>query len=184
MKNIVVLVGSVRAESINLKFAKALQKLAQSRFTFVYAAIGELPFYNDDLWKEPPAPVLELKRRVEAADAVLFVTPEYNRSIPGVLKNAIDWGSRPWGKSSWTGKPCAIVGTTGGVVGTAVAQAHLRTILPILDMVLLGQPEVYFRTMPGIIDEQFAITDDTARAFLEGWAAKFDAFIERVGGGR
>ncbi|HEY5364873.1 MAG TPA: NADPH-dependent FMN reductase, partial [Casimicrobiaceae bacterium] len=149
MKNIVVLVGSVRAESINLKFAKALQKIAQSRFTFFYAAISELPFYNDDLWKEPPAAVLELKRRVEAADAVLFVTPEYNRSIPGVLKNAIDWGSRPWGKSSWTGKPCAIVGTTGGVVGTAVAQAQLRTIVPVLDMVLLGQPEVYFRTMPG-----------------------------------
>ncbi len=181
MKTVAVVVGSVRAESINLKFAKALAKLVHERFTFVYPAIGTLPFYNDDLWKDPPAAVLDLKRQVEAADAVLFVTPEYNRSIPGVLKNAIDWGSRPWGKSSWTGKPCAIAGATIGTVGTAAAQSQLRAVLPILDMVLLGQPEIYFRMTAESIDAQLDFTDEAIRTLLSGWAAKFDGFIERVG---
>jgi chromate reductase, NAD(P)H dehydrogenase (quinone) len=181
MKSIAVLVGSIRAGSINLRFAKALEQLSLTRFTFVFVDIGSLPHYNDDLWKDPPESVLKLKRQVDAADAVLFVTPEYNRSFPGVLKNAIDWGSRPKETSSWPGKPCAVVGTAAGAIATAAAQAQLRALLPILDLVLMGLPEVYFRMTPGAIDDNLVITDDTTRKFLDSWVKRFDAFIERVG---
>jgi chromate reductase len=110
--------------------------------------------------------VLRLKKDIAAADAVLFVTPEYNRSIPPVIKNAVDWGTRPWGQNSWAGKPGSIIGTSPGNVGTAVAQAHLRSVLTILDTVLLGQPEIYFVTKPGLINDEFDITDDQTREFL------------------
>ena len=104
MYKIAVVVGSLRQESLNLKFAKALDKLGGPRFEFDYAEIGELPMYNDDLWQNPPASVLKFKRTIDGADAVLLVTPEFNRSIPAVLKNALDWGSRPYGRSSWSGR--------------------------------------------------------------------------------
>jgi chromate reductase len=180
MHKIAVFIGSLRRDSLNLKFAKALERLGGSRFEFDYVEIGDLPLYNDDLWQNPPASVLRLKQRIETADAVLFVTPEFNRSIPAALKNAIEWGSRPYGKNSWGGKPASIIGTSPGNVGTAAAQSQLRGIAVILDLIVLGQPEVYFVAKPGLIGETDEVTDDTTREFLEGYLARFDAFIEQV----
>ncbi|MHB1102770.1 MAG: NADPH-dependent FMN reductase [Devosia sp.] len=179
MKKVAVFVGSPHAESINLKFAKALAKLADSKLDFKFIEIADLPHYDDALWANPPAAALRLKDEIAAADAVLFVTPEFNRSIPGILKNAIDWGSRPWGQSSWAGKPGSIIGTTPGATGTSAAQAHLRSIMVVLEVALMGQPEVYFQTTPGLIDEDFEITDQETRRFLEGYLSKFGTWIER-----
>lgn len=181
MHQVAVIVGSLRKESINRKFAKGLARLGAETFAFNLLEIGDLPIYNDDLWSEPPESVLRLKREVEAADAVLFVTPEQNRSIPPVLKNAVDWASRPKGKNSWAGKPTSIIGTSGGAIGTAVAQEHLRSVAVILGTVLMGQPEVYFVTKPEHIDGNGDFPDPTTRKFLEGYLAKFDAWIQRVG---
>ena len=180
MHTIAVFIGSLRRDSLNLKLAKALEELGQSRFAFDYIEIGDLPIYNDDLWQNPPAPVLRLKRGIEAADAVLFATPEFNRSIPAALKNAIEWGSRPYGKNSWGGKPASIIGTSPGNIGTAAAQSQLRGIAVVLDLIVLGQPEVYFVSKPGLIGENSEITDDTTREFLEGYLARFDGFIYQV----
>jgi len=181
MKTVAVLVGSLRHDSNNLKFARALEKLASGRLTFVYPDIGSLPHYNDDLWANPPESVLTLKRQLNDADAVIFVTPEYNRSIPGVLKNAIDWASRPYGSSAWVEKPASIIGTTPGVIGTAVAQSQLRSIAVVLQMIVMGQPEVYFQLKPGLITENFEVTDDQTREFLEGYLARFERWIDLVG---
>jgi chromate reductase len=179
MYKIAVLVGSTRPNSINLKFARTLEKLAVGRLQFDFLDLGSLPFYDDALWDNPPAAVTEFKQHIEAADGALFVTPEYNRSIPGLLKNAIDWASRPYGKSAWAGKPGAIVGATGGAIGTAVAQAHLRSIMGVLDVALMGQPEVYFTMKPGLIDDDFLVTNDTTRDFLTGWVNKYTAWVGR-----
>src|SRR6185312_4378618 len=151
MFKVAVLVGSIRPNSTNLQFARAIEKLALGRLQFDFLEIGNLPFYDETLWENPPTSVVDLKDRIRAADAVLFVTPEFNRSIPGVLKNAIDWPSRPFGKSVWEGKPAAIVGATGGATGTAQAQAHLRSILVVLGVILMGRPEVYQTLKPGLI---------------------------------
>jgi chromate reductase len=180
MYKIAVLVGSLRRDSINLKFAKTLAKLGQAKFDFHFVELGDLPIYNEDLWENPPPSVLRFKKDIAAADAVLFVTPEYNRSIPPVIKNAIDWGTRPWGQNSWAGKPGSVIGTSPGNVGTGVAQAHLRSVLTILDVILLGQPEVYFVTKPGLINDEFEITDDQTREFLQGYLAKFAGWIENT----
>jgi len=180
MVKIAVVVGSLRRDSLNLKFAKALEELGGQRFAFDLVEIGDLPVYNDDLWQNPPVSALRLKRAIESADAVLFVTPEFNRSIPAALKNAIEWASRPYGQNSWGGKPVSIVGTSPGAIGTAAAQTQLRSIAVHLDMIVLGQPEVYFQWKPGLIDENNEITDDTTREFLEGYLAKFAAFIAQV----
>lgn len=179
MKSIGVLVGSLRRDSINLKLAKALEILAADRFGFTYADIGALPHYNDDLWADPPQSVVTFKALVEASDGVLFVTPEYNRAVPGVLKNAIDWGSRPWGESCWTGKPASIVGASLGVIASAAAQSQLRSVLPVLQIALMGQPEVYLQYREGLFDENFTVSDDVTRAFLEGHLARFDEWIGR-----
>lgn len=181
MKTVAVLVGSLGKTSVNAIFAKTLEKIADSKLAFDYLDIGALPHYDNDLWANPPAAVTKLKAQVDNADAVLIVMPEFNRSFPGVVKNALDWGSRPWGKSSWSGKPVSLVGTTPGATGTAAGQGHLRAILPIYDMILMGQPEVYFQTKPGLIDAQFEVTDATTRAFLAGYVEKFVGFIEHHG---
>lgn len=177
MFKVAVFIGSPRANSSNLKLAQALEKLAAGRLTFQYIDIAHLPFYDDALWNDPPAEVVQLKHDVEAADAVLFVTPEYNRSIPGILKNAIDWPSRPYGESVWHDKPAAIAGATGGVSGTAAAQAHLRSILPVLGMALMGAPEIYFQSRPGAIDENGNITDERVRTNLNIWVERFTDWI-------
>lgn len=177
MHEIAVVVGSLRKDSINRKLAGAIEKLAESRIRFTYPDIGKLPHYNEDLWASIPESVTEFKQQISASDAVLWVTPEYNRSLPGVLKNAIDWGSRPQGKNSWAGKPVSIVGTSPGAIGTAVAQAHLRSILPVLGMVPMGQPEVYFQFKPGLIDENLEVSDVTTKALLERYLAALEKWI-------
>jgi chromate reductase len=179
MQKIAVLVGSLRQQSANLRFAKALEKLADSRLQFTYPEIGDLPLYNDDLWAAPPASVIRLKREIEDADAVLFVTPEYLRNIPSVLSNAIFWAARPYGQNSFADKPGAIVGTSPGVIGSAVAQSHLRAMIPGIEVILMGQPEVYFQSKAGLIDDEFNITEESARTFLAGWVNKFENWVER-----
>ncbi|KAB0265812.1 NADPH-dependent FMN reductase [Microvirga brassicacearum] len=180
MYKVAVFVGSLRRESINLQFAKALAKLGASKFTFHFVELGDVPLYNEDLWVDPPASVLRLKQDIADADAVLFVTPEYNRSIPAVIKNVVDWGTRPHGQNSWSGKPASIVGASPGNVGTAVAQAQLRSILVPLGLLLLGRPEVYFTMKPDLIDENHDIIPDSTRKFLQGYLDKFESWIAKV----
>ena len=177
MFKIAVIVGSLRRESINRRFAHALAKLAEGTLEFQFVELGDLPMYNDDLWQDPPPAVTRLKHAVESADAVLFVTPGYNRSIPALVKNTIDWGTRPRGKNSWAGKPAGIVGTSGGAIGTAVAQAHLRHVVVVCNMALMPQPEVYFVNKPGLITDAFEVSDEKSREFLAGYVAKFGAWI-------
>ncbi|HKW82316.1 MAG TPA: NAD(P)H-dependent oxidoreductase [Burkholderiaceae bacterium] len=177
MLKVAVIVGSLRRESINRRFALALAKLAEGTLEFQLVELGDVPMYNEDLWQDLPPAVTRLKQDIEAADAVLFVTPEYNRSIPALVKNTIDWGSRPRGQSSWAGKPAGIVGTSGGAIGTAVAQSHLRHIVTVCSMALLPQPEVYLVNKPGLITDSFEVSDENSRAFLAGFVTKFAAWI-------
>lgn len=180
MKTVAVLVGSLRRESINRKFAESLGKLAADRLDFKFVEIGDLPLYNDDLWANPPQSVLRMKSEVEAADAVLFVTPEYNRYFTPALKNAIDWGTRPWGKNSWAAKPAALTGATPGATGTAAGQNSLKGLLNVVDTVLMGQPEVYFTYKPELFDADNNVVDPSTRDFLNGWVERFAKWIERT----
>lgn len=180
MRTVAVLVGSLRRDSINRKFAHSLARLAGGRLALREVEIGDLPLYNDDLWQAPPEAVLRLKREVEQADAVLFVTPEFNRSFTPSIKNAIDWGTRPWGKNSWAAKPATIVGTSPGVIGTAAAQNALKSLLLVCDMVVMGQPEVYFTYKPELFDEAGNVVDEKTKEFLSGWVDRFSAWIERT----
>lgn len=181
MKNVAVLLGSLSEKSINKTLAKAVARLAAGRLHFDYLPIGDLPHYNNDLWENPPPSVTDLKHRVETADAVLIFMPEFNRSFPAVIKNALDWASRPYGQNSWTGKPLAIAGASPGAIGTAAGQNQLRTTLPLYGFVVMGQPEVYFQFKPGLIDEQFDVTDEQSRGFLENFVDKYVEWIERHG---
>src|SRR3954465_9031021 len=138
-----VVVGSNRKGSINLKLARALIKLAPVELQCEIFRIDDLPVFSQDEDQNPPEPVRRLKEQLQGADGILLVTPEYNRSIPAVLKNALDWASRPYGQNAWAGKPAAISGASIGAIGTAAVQQHLRSVLGYLDMPTLGQPEVY-----------------------------------------
>jgi chromate reductase len=180
MHKVAVIVGSLRRESINRRLAKALAKLAAPGLELQEVDLQDVPLYNEDLWTEPPAGVLRLKQELAEADAVLFVTPEYNRGVPAVLKNAIDWGTRPVGQNSWTGKPGAIVGTSPGAIGTAVAQSELRGVAAICGVHLMAQPEVYLVNKPGLIGDDFEVTDPKTREFLAGFVAKFETWIGRL----
>ncbi|HWL72065.1 MAG TPA: NADPH-dependent FMN reductase [Geminicoccus sp.] len=180
MPHIAVIVGSLRRESINRKLAQALARLAGSQCRFDLLELGDIPLYNEDLFDpEPPAPVQRMKAAVTEADAVLFVTPEYNRSFTPAVKNVLDWGSRPYGKSCWPGKPAAIVGASPGAIGTAVAQSHLRHVLVGLGMALMGQPEIYLTFKPDMIDAEHNVVDDRTRQLLGNHLAAFLAWIER-----
>ncbi|NJO22672.1 MAG: NAD(P)H-dependent oxidoreductase [Sphingomonadales bacterium] len=181
MTKIAVIVGSLRRESINKKLAHALAKLAKPGTEFTFSKIDDLPLFSQDLEPSPPAAVTRLKGEIEAADGVLIVTPEYNRSIPGVLKNAIDWASRPYGKNSFAGKPTAAIGTAMGSLGTAAAQQHLRSILAYLHVVLMGQPEGYIVFKQGLVDDSHTVTDENVRKFLQTYMEKFGEWIERHG---
>lgn len=181
MHNIAVIVGSLRRESINRKLANALAKLGGQQFRFDVLDLGDIPLFNEDLLDpEPPEPVQRFKTAVKAADAVLFVTPEYNRSFTPVIKNAIDWGSRPLGANSWAGKPASIIGISPGAIGTAVAQSQLRSVALGLGMVVMGYPEIYLTWTPGMIDPEHNIPDDNKRQFLGKYLARFDRWIDRV----
>lgn len=182
MKTVLTLVGSLSANSINQRFARALEKRAAPSLRFTFADLGSLPHFNEDLWAAPPEPVIRFKQAIEAADAILFVTPEYFRAPPGLLLNALAWGGRPWGQNSWAGKPAAIVGTSPGGIGSAVAQSHLRSVLPGLELTLLGQPEVYFQTRAGLIDDTFEIVDPQSLAFIDRWIEAFAKLISHVQG--
>src|SRR5690606_7169323 len=181
MKTVAVIVGSLRRDSINRKFAQALGRLAEGRLKFQFVEIGDLPLYNDDLWENPPQSVLRMKREVEAADAVLFVTPEYNRYFSPAIKNAIDWGTRPWGQNSWAGKPAAVIGATPGATGASAGQNSLKGLLTVVDMVLMGQPEVYFTYKPELFDADNNVADGATRDFLNTWVNRFAGWIELMG---
>jgi len=180
--SIAVVVGSLRQDSLNRKLAHALEKLAPPEFSFNYLEIGDLPLYNQDNDPNPPEPVRRLKAQLAASQALLFVTPEYNRSIPGVLKNALDNASRPYGQNAWAGKPAGIVGVSIGTIGTAIAQQHLRSILAYLDVPTLGQPEVFLFAKEGFFDESGAIASEGTRGFLEGWMNRYVAWVKKIAG--
>jgi chromate reductase len=182
MSKIAVIVGSIRRDSINRKLAEALAKLAAPKAQFVFSRIDDLPLFNQELEPSPPAAVTRLKGEIEAADGVLIVTPEYNRSIPGVLKNAIDWASRPYGKNSFNLKPTAALGTSMGAVGTAAAQQHLRSILAYLNVALMGQPEGYIVFKKDMLDSAGNFSDEGTRKFMQGYVDAFAAWVDRIGG--
>jgi chromate reductase, NAD(P)H dehydrogenase (quinone) len=177
MYKVAVIVGSLRQASINREFARALAKLAGPKLKLDLVDIDKLPVYNQDFDADMPAEARRLKAEIEAADAVILVTPEHNRSFSTALKNAIDWASRPYGKSSWAGKPVAIAGASAGNIGTAVAQQHLRAVLGHLDAALLGQPEVFVTFRPGLVDADSNITDPSTKEFLRGFLDRFQAWI-------
>ena len=179
-KQIGYVVGSLRKDSNNRKLANALIKLAPPDFMFKELRIGDLPLYNQDDDRSQAPEVQRLKSELRACDAVIFVTAEYNRSIPGVLKNAIDHASRPYGQSAWAGKPAGIIGTSIGPIGTAVAQAHLRTCLGYLDMPTLGQPEAYLQVKDGFFDETGNVAIPEIRKFLHSWMDKYAAWVKRL----
>ncbi|WP_394003720.1 NADPH-dependent FMN reductase [Luteimonas sp. WGS1318] len=174
---IAVIVGSLRRDSFNRQLADVLVERAPDTLALHRVEIGDLPLYNQDDDDAPHAHVLRLKREIAQADGVLFVTPEYNRSIPGVLKNALDHASRPYGESSWAGTPAGIVGVSVGAIGTAAAQQHLRTILAYLDMPTLGQPEVFLKA-DAVFDDTGALRDDS-RDFIDGWLTRYADWVAR-----
>lgn len=176
--NIAVLVGSLRKESLNRSMAGALVRLAPGEFRFQQCAIGDLPLYNQDDDASPAASVMRLKSEIQAAQGVLFLTPEYNRSVPGVLKNAIDHASRPYGKSAWAGKPAGVLGVSVGAIGTATAQQHLRNILAYLDMPTLGQPEAFIQAKDGLFDENGNI-GESSRKFMQQWMDAYVGWVKR-----
>lgn len=176
-RKVAVLVGSLRKGSYNRMMAKALCGLAPGLACEI-VEIGDLPHYNQDLDENPPQQWKAFKERIRAADAVLFVTPEYNRSVPGVLKNAIDVGSRPYGQSAWSGKPCAVMTVSPGAIGGFGANHHLRQSLVFLDMPCLQQPEAYVGGAARLFDGEGGIADDKTRQFLAGFMERFAAWIE------
>ena len=175
---IAVFVGSLRRESFNRKLAHALAALAPANFTFEQAQIDDLPLYNQDDDAHQAEPVLRIKAEIQKAHGLLFVTPEYNRSIPGVLKNAIDHASRPYGQSAWTGKPAGVLGVSVGTIGTALAQQHLRNILAYLDIPTLGQPEAFIQAKDELFTSDGAIGEGS-KEFLQGWMNHYVAWIKK-----
>jgi chromate reductase, NAD(P)H dehydrogenase (quinone) len=178
--DVAVLVGSLRRASLNRKLAHALAELAPPALSLDIVEIGRLPLYNQDDEGTPPAEWPEFRSRIAVADAVLFVTPEYNRSIPGGLKNAIDWGSRPYGKNSFSRKPSGVIGASPGKIGTAVAQTHLRSILCFCNSPLMNMLEAYIQFTPGLITDTGEVTDDAIGEFLSNYMKEFHGFISRV----
>ncbi len=173
-----VIVGSLRADSFNRRLAKALQQMAPEGMRFKHLEIGDLPLYNQDDDANPAESVRRLKSEIQSADALLFVTPEYNRSIPGVLKNALDHASRPYGQSAWAGKPAGVVGASIGATGTALAQQHLRNVLAYLDVHVMGQPEVYLQVSDASFDGEGGIAREDTKQFLQGWMNTYAAWIK------
>ena len=177
-KKIAIIVGSLRRDSFNSQLANALTKLAPPDFTFSFIEIGDLPLYNQDDDANQAPQVQRLKAEIVAADGLIFVTPEYNRSIPGVLKNAIDQASRPYGQSAWAGKPAGVIGISVGAIGTALAQQHLRNILAYLDVPTLGQPEAFLQMKDGLFDADGSIGAGSHQ-FLQGWMDRYVAWVNK-----
>jgi chromate reductase len=177
-RNVAVLVGSLRKESLNRKTALALAPLVPPSLTLGIVEIGELPLYNEDLEASAPVAWLAFRQQVRSADAVLFVTPEYNRSMPGGLKNALDVGSRPYGQSVWTGKPGAVISVSPGAIGAFGANHHLRQSLVFLNVPVLQQPEAYIGGAAGLFDASGKLTSDSTRDFLVKFGQAFAQWIE------
>ncbi|NMG73496.1 NADPH-dependent FMN reductase [Aromatoleum diolicum] len=174
-----VIVGSLRKGSLNRKLADAIVKLAPSAFSFKQLEIGDLPLYNqDDDANQAPA-VQRFKGEIVAATGLIFVTPEYNRGVPGVLKNAIDHASRPYGQSAWTNKPAGVLGASVGVIGTAIAQQQLRTILACLDVHTMGLPEAFMHAKSGFFDEAGNIANPDTTKFLQSWMDRYVAWVKQ-----
>lgn len=175
---VAVVVGSLRKDSFNRKLANAIVQLAPKEFSFKQLNIGDLPLYNQDDDGNQAAAVQRVKSEIRAAQAVLFVTAEYNRSIPGVLKNAIDQASRPYGQSAWAGKPAGILSVSVGAVGGAIAQQHLRNVLAYLDMPTLGQPEAFIHAKDTLFDGAGNIGVDS-RQFLQDWMDRYVEWVKK-----
>ena len=176
--HIAVIVGSLRKDSFNRQLATALALLAPADFHLTQLRLDDLPLYNQDDDGQQAAPVLRLKSEIQAAQGLLFVTPEYNRSIPGVLKNAIDHASRPYGQNAWAGKPAGVLGVSVGAIGTALAQQHLRNVLVFVDLAVMPQPEAFVQFKDGLIEADGTISNDGTRQFLQGYVDKFLAWTE------
>ena len=175
---IAVVVGSLRKESFNRKLANAIVKLAPAEFSFKQIEIGDLPNYNQDDDATPAESVKRLKADINASQGLLFVTAEYNRSIPGVLKNAIDHASRPYGQNAWAGKPAGVLGVSVGAAGTAMAQQHLRNVLAYLDVPTLNQPEAFIHAKDGLFDASGDIGEGSKK-FLQGWMDAYVAWVKK-----
>ena len=175
---IAILVGSLRKESFNRKIASALESLSPTSLKFEHVEIGNLPLYNQDLDEAPPEQWVSFRRKISECEGVLFVTPEYNRSIPGVLKNAIDVGSRPYGKSAWNGKPAGIVSVSPGAAGGFGANHHLRQCLVFLNMPALQQPEAYVGSVSQLLDDQGDIKSGDTRQFLSQFMKAFEKWLQ------
>jgi chromate reductase len=173
-------VGSISSGSINRQLAQALIRLAPPRLAFREIPIGDLPLYRRDYDDDYPPAGRALKEALAAVDAVLFVTPEYNRSIPGALKNAIDWASRPRGTNSFARKPSAVIGASTGRLGTAFAQQSLRSVLSFCNAPQMNAPEAYITVTPGLIDDEGKVTVESTETFLRTFMEEFDGFVERV----
>lgn len=172
-----VVVGSIRKDSFNSKLANALSKLIPSDFEFKFLNISELPLYNQDHDGNPSAAVTKFKSEIKASNGILFLTPEYNRGVPGVLKNALDCASRPYGDSAWAGIPAAVIGVSVGKIGTALAQHQLRNVLAYLDMPTMGQPEAYLMADADLFDDQGNI-GPKSKDFLQQWIDSFAAWVK------
>ncbi|MBW4052442.1 MAG: NAD(P)H-dependent oxidoreductase [Proteobacteria bacterium] len=181
--DVVGIVGSLRRQSFSRRLALALTAVAPASLKVDLAPIGGLPLYDQDEDADPPAPWREFRERVRRADAVLFVTPEYNRSVPGVLKNAIDVGSRPYGQSAWNGKPCAVVSCSPGSQGAFGANHHLRQSLVFLNMPVMQQPEAYIGGVDKLVDENGKFSNPSTGEFCRGVMASFERWIQTVRGG-
>lgn len=177
-RKIAVIIGSMRKESFNRKVAKTLMLLAPSTLEMEIVEIGQLPMYNQDDDDNPPATYVEFREKIKQFDGVLFCTPEYNRSVPGVLKNAIDVGSRPYGHSAWSGKPCAIVSVSPGALAGFGANHHLRQSLVFLNMPAMQQPEAYLGNIGGQFDGD-QLNNDSTRGFLQKFVDAFATWVER-----
>lgn len=172
-------VGSLSKQSINRSLAACLLEVAPASLEFTQIAIGDLPLYNRDFDSDYPEVALAFKKQITDSDALLFVTPEYNRSVPGVLKNAIDWGSRPSGRSAFAGKPAGVIGTSTGGPGTAMAQQHLRNSLAFLDVATMGQPEGFIQYTPQRFAPDGTLIDESTRQFLRNWMAAYGKWVKR-----
>jgi chromate reductase, NAD(P)H dehydrogenase (quinone) len=183
-KNIAVFVGSLRKDSLNRKMAKAFEMLASESLKLEIIEIGGLPMYNQDLDDNPPASWTEFRESIKKFDGVLFITPEYNRSVPAVLKNAIDVGSRPYGKSVWDGKPGAVVSVSPGAIGGFGANHHLRQSLAFLNVPTMQQPEAYIGNAANLFDEKGNLANDSIRGFAANFIKAFAAWVETITSGR
>ncbi|MFY9896109.1 MAG: NADPH-dependent FMN reductase [Xanthobacteraceae bacterium] len=177
--HLAVVVGSNRRDSINRKLALALAKLGADKFDANFVRIDHLPMFNQDLEGSLPPEVVRYKNELAQADGILIVTPEHDRSIPAVLKSAIDWGARPYGQNSWAGKPAFITGTSPGAIGSAIAQQHLRSVMVSLGVILMGG-EAYVTFKPNLIDEHGNIADESTQKFLQGFVDRFATLVERL----